>query len=88
MKTMDEKPFDFLTRRESDFMESVMCDLAQVPWAKPLRDDLKRSGGVTGANKAKLFELRFGYPPCAAPGTRPIARHAVIIFAAFRRAAS
>jgi hypothetical protein len=34
MKTTDEKPFDFLTRRESDFMESVMCGLAQVPWGK------------------------------------------------------
>jgi hypothetical protein len=61
MKTIDEKSFDFLTGRESDFMESVMCDLAQVPWAKPLLGDIKRAGGVTGANKAKLFELRFGY---------------------------
>jgi hypothetical protein len=30
-------------------------------WAKPLIDDFNVSGGLTGKNKAKLFELRFGY---------------------------
>jgi hypothetical protein len=50
-----------LTGREADFMESVMRDLANTPWAKPLIDDINGSGGLKGTNKAKLFELRFGY---------------------------
>jgi hypothetical protein len=42
-------------------MESVTEDLAATPWAKPLVDDINAAGGLTGDNKAKLFELRFGY---------------------------
>jgi hypothetical protein len=56
-----KKSFDFLTEHEADFMESVMRDLANTPWAKPLIDDINGSGGLKGMNKAKLFELRFGY---------------------------
>lgn len=57
----DEKCFDFLTGRESDCMESVIGELAHTPWAKPLIKDINGSGGLTGDNKAKLFELRFGH---------------------------
>ena len=57
----DEKSFDFLTGREADFTKSVMDELADTPWAKPLVDDINATGGLTGDNKAKLFELRFGH---------------------------
>jgi hypothetical protein len=61
MAKHDEKSFDFLTGREADFTKSVMDELADTPWAKPLIDDINATGGLTGENKAKLFELRFGY---------------------------
>ena len=61
MANPDEHTFDFLTGREGDFMESAMEKLADTPWAKPLVDDINAAGGLTGANKAKLFELRFGF---------------------------
>jgi hypothetical protein len=57
----DRESFDFLTGREADFMKSVMDELANTLWAKPLVDDIKATGGLTGDNKAKLFELRFGH---------------------------
>lgn len=61
MTTRDEASFDFLTGREADFTKSVMDELADTPWAKPLVDDINAEGGLTGENKAKLFELRFGF---------------------------
>lgn len=61
MTKRDENSFDFLTGREADFMNSVMDELADTLWAKPLVDDINASGEVTGGNKAKLFELRFGH---------------------------
>src|SRR6266478_8790293 len=61
MAKRDEKSFDFLMGREADYTKSVMDDLANTPWAKPLIDDINATGGLTGENKTKLFELRFGY---------------------------
>ena len=61
MAKRDEKSFDFLTGREADFVKSAMSELAETPWAKPLVDDINATGGPTGDNKAKLFELRFGH---------------------------
>jgi hypothetical protein len=61
MTKRDEGSFDFLTGREADFMKSVIDELADTPWAKPLVDDINATGGLTGDNKAKLFELRFGH---------------------------
>jgi len=61
MASRNEHTFDFLTGTEGDFMESVMKELAETPWAKPLVDDINAADGLTGDNKAKLFELRFGY---------------------------
>ena len=42
-------------------MKSVMDELVDTPWAKPLIDDINSTGGLTSDNKAKLFELRFGH---------------------------
>jgi hypothetical protein len=61
MAQPDALSFDLLTAREGDFMETIMEELKVVPWAKPLVDDINANGGLKGENKAKLFELRFGY---------------------------
>jgi hypothetical protein len=61
MAEHNEPSFDFLSGREGDFMETVMDELKAVPWAKLVVDDINASGGLKGKNKAKLFELRFGY---------------------------
>lgn len=77
MAKRDEHTFDFLTGRESDFMESVMDELADTPWAEPLIDNISASGGLTRDNKAKLFELRLAtvcIEPVSSLGTRPQAR--------------
>jgi hypothetical protein len=61
MTKRDEHTFEVLTGDEGDFMQSVMSELANTPRAKPLVDDINATGSLTGDNKAKLFELRFGY---------------------------
>ena len=61
MSNVDPNSFDFLSGREAEFTESAMGELAHAPWAKRLIDDIDMSGGLTGSNKAKLFELRFGH---------------------------
>lgn len=53
--------WDFLSDREAEFADAIMSDLATVAWAQPLLGEIGRHGGLTGANKAKFFELRFGY---------------------------
>lgn len=61
MAKPDGQTFDFLTGSEGDVMELLMEKLADAPWAKPVIDDINANGGLIGSNKAKLFELRFGY---------------------------
>jgi hypothetical protein len=61
MPEHNEISFDFLSGRKGDFMETVMNELRVVSWVKPLVDDINASGGLKGENKAKLFELCFGY---------------------------
>lgn len=61
MTKRDENTFDFLTGREGDYMESIIKENAERPWAKPLVNDINGNGGLKGENKAKLFELRFGH---------------------------
>jgi hypothetical protein len=60
MAEPEQHSFDFLTGSEGDFMGPLMENLADLPWAKPIIDDVNANGGLTGENKAKLFELRFG----------------------------
>jgi hypothetical protein len=61
MSNTDVNSFDFLSGREAEFTKAAMGELANVPWARRLIDDINSSGGLTGTNKAKLFELRFGH---------------------------
>jgi hypothetical protein len=60
MAEPNQHTFDFLTGSEGDFIEPLMKKLVDVPWARPIIDDINANGGLIGKNKAKLFELRFG----------------------------
>ena len=53
--------WDPLSREEADFARAIIEQLKDEQWAKPLITSINQSGGVDDANKAKLFELRFGY---------------------------
>lgn len=53
--------WDTLTTDEVEFVRAIMDELRDVPWAKPLLASIKDAGGLVHANKAKFFELRFGY---------------------------
>lgn len=57
----DEHSWDILSDREASFVDAIMRDLVSVGWACPLLSDLNRNGGLIRANKARFFELRFGY---------------------------
>lgn len=57
----EERFWDFLSEREANFVDNIMRSLDDMEWARPLLADIRRNGGLTWANKAKFFELRFGY---------------------------
>lgn len=61
MTKPDEHTFDFLTGSEADFMDPILKELANTPWARPLVGDINANGGLKTENKARLFELRFGH---------------------------
>ena len=53
--------FDTFTGAEADFMEVVINDLDSVPWAQSLLYGIATNSGLKGTNKARFFELRYGY---------------------------
>lgn len=53
--------WDPLTRGEAKFVRRITDELRDVPWAKRLLTSIQETGGLISANKAKFFELRFGY---------------------------
>lgn len=53
--------WDTFTKDEAEFVRTIMDELRDVTWAKPLLASIRDSGGLVHANKAKFFELRFGY---------------------------
>ena len=58
----DEDHFwDDLSPAEQRFVETITHELADVSWAGPLLRDIAANGGLIRANKARFFELRFGY---------------------------
>lgn len=52
---------DFLSDREAIFCEQAIRELTGQKWAASLLGTLDAKGGLTGKNKALLFELRFAY---------------------------
>jgi hypothetical protein len=61
MNKAETHSWDFLSDREAQFVDSIARELAAVEWARPLLADINKHGGLTRANKARFFELRFGY---------------------------
>jgi hypothetical protein len=53
--------WDTFTTDEAEFVRTIMDELRDVTWAKPLLASIRDAGGLVHANKAKFFELRFGY---------------------------
>ena len=61
MSTTDESFWDGLSENEGQFSTAILDELADQPWARRLIADIENNGGITRANKSRLFELRFAY---------------------------
>jgi hypothetical protein len=61
MSEADETLWDILSINEGCFAEAILDELTGQPWAQKLIADIKDNGGITRANKSRLFELRFAY---------------------------
>ena len=61
MKDSGTNFWDTFTTDEAEFVRTIMDELRDVTWAKPLLASIRDAGGLVHANKAKFFELRFGY---------------------------
>jgi hypothetical protein len=56
-----EKFWDSLSRDEAVFVQAIMDELRDQAWSAPLLAGIRDNGGITQANKDRMFELRFGY---------------------------
>jgi hypothetical protein len=52
---------DILSLHEADFVRTILCELANQPWAQPIITGINNNGGLTRENKDRFFELRFAY---------------------------
>jgi hypothetical protein len=55
------KASDVLLPREARFVEAILREFGCEPWAEQLLSDIAHHGGLISENKARFFELRFGY---------------------------
>jgi hypothetical protein len=53
--------WDILSQDEADFVQAIMLELANQPWAQPIVAGINDNGGLRRENKDRLFELRFAY---------------------------
>lgn len=53
--------WDILSQDEADFVQAIMLELANQPWAQPIVAGINDNGGLKRENKDRLFELRFAY---------------------------
>lgn len=53
--------WDSLSSDEGQYMQTIIEELVEIDWAKPLLRRLDEEGGLRKENKWLLFELRFGY---------------------------
>jgi hypothetical protein len=53
--------FDTFSADEAELMAAIMAECSGEAWAQPLITAVNENGGLTGENKARFFELRFGY---------------------------
>jgi hypothetical protein len=56
-----ENFWDSLSKDEADFVQAIMDELRDQAWSAPLLAGIRDNGGITQANKDRMFELRFGY---------------------------
>ena len=56
-----ENFWDSLSKDEAEFVQSIMDELRDRPWAAPLLASIRDNGGISQANKDRMFEVRFGY---------------------------
>jgi hypothetical protein len=61
MSDGDEDNCDILSEREADFVTTVIANLGGREWARALLQAIEHNGGLTQANKALLFEVRFAH---------------------------
>lgn len=61
MASAVENFWDSLSADEGEFVQTIMSELHDQPWAAPLLAGIRDNGGVTRANKDRMFELRFGH---------------------------
>jgi hypothetical protein len=53
--------WDGLSSDEAEFMQKIMRECGDEPWAHSIILSIEENGGLAPANKSRLFELRFGY---------------------------
>ena len=56
-----ENFWDSLSKDEADFVQAIMDELRDQAWSVPVLAGIRDNGGITQANKDRMFELRFGY---------------------------
>jgi hypothetical protein len=61
MSSATDSFWDILSQDEADFVQAIMRELADQPWAQPIIAGINDNGGLTRENKDRLFELRFAY---------------------------
>jgi len=67
MASSVENFWDSLSKDEADFVQAIMDELRDLAWSAPILAGIRDNGGITQANKDRMFELRFGYAlDCAA----------------------
>lgn len=53
--------WDSLSKDEADFAQVIVEELRGQAWSAPILAGIRDNGGITQANKDRMFELRFGY---------------------------
>lgn len=61
MSKADETFWDILSDKEAHFSGAIFDELDGQLWARQLITEIIDNGGLTRANKSRLFELRFAY---------------------------
>lgn len=58
---VEEITWESLSTEEAEYMKTIIAELEDVAWVKPLLKRLEEEGGITRKNKSLLFEIRFAY---------------------------
>jgi len=61
MASSIENFWDSLSTDEANFVQTIMGELCDQAWSTSILASIRNNGGITQANKDRMFELRFGY---------------------------